>query len=256
MASHQCRKVRRREAIGKILTSEAHAHRLRRPDEAVLIARGVEVDTNDDTARIYPRCITESDGSGWVERREHAIAQQKRVKDVCTVSVGPYDVALGVIPSSKRERSAGEINGGERPVVQQVSVGHSTAIPVSTDDRTGRVNRAGSAADGSGRIEAGESAFLGDYKAVVSARVAGTAAGRVGTVKSRHFPRRVDTREVGSRCAWEVNSCVFSPVQNKTVGNVTRVVVPAHDGFLRTDEVGSCECGTRRVKRCEYAFLG
>ena len=127
----------------------------------MLDAGGVKVDTDDDTARIDSGCITESDGSGWVERRENAIAQQKRVKDVCTVPVGPYDVALGVIPSSKRKGSARKINRGERPMVQQVSVGHSTTIDVSADDCTRRVNRAGSAADCSGRIETGEGALLG-----------------------------------------------------------------------------------------------
>src|SRR5271167_1108866 len=154
-----------------MLTGKANAPCLRRPHKSVKNKRGVLIETNDDTARIYPRCIGE-DGSRWVERREHAIAQQKRVCDVCGIDVFPYDVALGVIPSSKRKNSARKINRGERPVVQQVSVTHSTTIRVSTDDRTGRVNRAGSAADCSGWIEAGEGAFLGHYKAVVSASFA------------------------------------------------------------------------------------
>ena len=59
---------------------EANSDRLRRADKSVLEVRGVHVDTNDDTARIYPRCIRE-DGSGWVERREHATAQQKSMCD-------------------------------------------------------------------------------------------------------------------------------------------------------------------------------
>jgi len=59
---------------------QADSHRLRRPHKSVHDIRGVQVDTNDDTARIYPSRITE-DGSGRVERREHAIAQQKRVSD-------------------------------------------------------------------------------------------------------------------------------------------------------------------------------
>ena len=61
-------------------TSEASSHRLRRPDIPVLSERGVEVDANDGIARIDPGCIRE-DGSGGVERRENAIAQQKRVSD-------------------------------------------------------------------------------------------------------------------------------------------------------------------------------
>src|SRR5271169_37568 len=170
-----------------MLKGEANSHRLRRPDKPVLDTPGVKIDANNDAARIYPRCITESDGSRWVERREDAIAQQKRVKDVCTVSVGPYDVAPGVIPASKRKRSARKINRGVGPVVQQVSVSHSTTIDVSTDNRTGRVNRAGSAADCSGWIETGEDAFLGHDKAVVSARFASRAAGWVGTGKSGQF---------------------------------------------------------------------
>ena len=146
--------------------------RLPRPDKSVLGASGVKVDTHDSTARVYSRCITESDGSGWVERCEDAIAQQKRVKDVCTVSVGPYNVALGVIPSGKREGSARKINGGERPVVQQISVGRSTTIDVRTDDCARRVNGAGSAADCARWIETGESPVLGHYKTVIGARVA------------------------------------------------------------------------------------
>jgi hypothetical protein len=42
-------------------------------------------------------------GPGRVERRENAIAKQKRVCDICSVDVFPYDVALGVTPSRERE---------------------------------------------------------------------------------------------------------------------------------------------------------
>jgi hypothetical protein len=34
---------------------------------------------------------------------ENAIAKQKKVCDLCSVDVFPYDVALGVTPSSERE---------------------------------------------------------------------------------------------------------------------------------------------------------
>ncbi len=56
-------------------------------------------ESNNDTARIYPGCIaTVGSGPGRVERRENAIAKQKRVCDICSVDVFPYDVALGVTP--------------------------------------------------------------------------------------------------------------------------------------------------------------
>ena len=64
----------------------------------MLNARRVKIDTNDDTARIYPACIREPDGSGGIERRENALAQQKRMSDACSIVVFPYDVTLGVIP--------------------------------------------------------------------------------------------------------------------------------------------------------------
>ena len=83
----------------------------------------------------------------------------------------PYDFALGVIPSSKRKDSARKINRGERPVIPQVSVRHSTTIRVSTDDCSGWDNSAGRAADCVGWIEACEDAFLGHCKAVVSGTV-------------------------------------------------------------------------------------
>jgi hypothetical protein len=51
-------------------------------------------------ARIYPRCIRE-DGSGWVERREQAIAQQKSVCDARGIGVCPHGVALGLIPPAR-----------------------------------------------------------------------------------------------------------------------------------------------------------
>jgi hypothetical protein len=59
----------------------ANSHRLRLPDISVLNADRVKIDPNNDTARIYPGCIREPDGSGRVERRENTFAQQKRVSD-------------------------------------------------------------------------------------------------------------------------------------------------------------------------------
>jgi hypothetical protein len=48
-------------------------------------------ESNNDTARIYPGCIaTVGSGPGRVERRENAIAKQKRVCDICSVDVFPY----------------------------------------------------------------------------------------------------------------------------------------------------------------------
>ncbi len=97
---------------------EANSHRLLGPDISVKDARGVLIETNDDTARVYPGCIRESDGSRGVERRENALAQQKRMCDACSIVVFPYDIALGVTPSSKRKHSARKINRGECPMVE------------------------------------------------------------------------------------------------------------------------------------------
>src|SRR5262249_16308843 len=173
------------------------------PDKSVLDVRGIAVKANDDTTRIYPRCIRET-GSRWVERREHAIPQQKRVHDTCGVDVRPYDVALGVVPSGKRKDRARKINCAECSVVSQVSVSRSTTIRVSTNDCTGRVNRAGRVANCAWWIEACEGAFLGHHKAVVCAAVPRSAAGGVGTVKPGHLTRGVETSESGACRAWEV----------------------------------------------------
>jgi hypothetical protein len=84
-------------------------------------------ESNNDTARIYPGCIaTVGSGPGRVERRENAIAKQKRVCDICRVNVFPYDVALGVTPSSERENCAGKINRRIRPVVK---AGNPVSLP-------------------------------------------------------------------------------------------------------------------------------
>ena len=156
----------------------------------MLNARRVKIDTNDDTARIYPGCIGEPDGSGRVERGENALAPQKRVSDARSIVIFPYDVALGVTASNKCKRSARKINRGERSMVEHVSVTVSSIIRVSTDDFTGRVNSAGSAADCAGWIEACEDAFLGHYKTVGSVRSAKGAASRVGTGKILRFHPR------------------------------------------------------------------
>lgn len=46
------------------------------------IAREVLKDANDDTARIYPGCLSE-DGAWVVKRRENAFVQQISVIAVC-----------------------------------------------------------------------------------------------------------------------------------------------------------------------------
>ena len=121
-------------------TGEANCHRLLGPDISVLNARRVKIDTNDDTARIYPGCIGEPDGSGRVERGENALAaSQKRVSDARSIVIFPYDVALGVTASNKCKRSARKINRGERSMVEYVSVTVSSIIRVKTDDFAGRV---------------------------------------------------------------------------------------------------------------------
>ena len=121
-------------------TGEANSHRLLGPDISVLNDRGVKIEPDDDTAWIYPGCIREPDGSGGIERREDALAQQKRMSHACSIVVFPYDVTLGVTPSSKCRRSARKVNRGECPMVEQVAVTDSSIIRVSADDCAGRVN--------------------------------------------------------------------------------------------------------------------
>jgi hypothetical protein len=60
-----------------MLTGELVSAGLRRTDKSVLNHGEVKIDTNDDPARVYLNRISE-DGSGEVERRENAIAQQKK----------------------------------------------------------------------------------------------------------------------------------------------------------------------------------
>jgi hypothetical protein len=50
-----------------MLMGEPISAGLRRTDKSVLNDRGVKIDTNDDTARVYPSRTSE-DGSGEVER--------------------------------------------------------------------------------------------------------------------------------------------------------------------------------------------
>jgi hypothetical protein len=69
-SSRQRRKMHR-EAIKKNAKGQASSHRLLGPDKSVENVRGVLIETNDDTARIYPGCIRR-DGSGGVERRENS----------------------------------------------------------------------------------------------------------------------------------------------------------------------------------------
>lgn len=78
--------------------------------------------------------------------------------DARRVQVLPYAVALKVTSSNERERRAGKINGSERPMVEQISVSHATAIGVTTEDCARRANSGGAAADRAGRIETCESA--------------------------------------------------------------------------------------------------
>jgi len=135
------------------------SHRLRRPDKSMLNVRGVEIDPNDDTTRIYPDCNRE-DGSWRVERSENALAQQKRVS-AQRIVVFSYDIALRVAASNECKDSSREINRGERPMVEYVSVTVSSIIRVRAGDFAGRANGAGIAADCAGWIEACEDAFLG-----------------------------------------------------------------------------------------------
>jgi hypothetical protein len=141
-----------------MLMGEPVSAGLRRTDKSVLNDRGIKMDTNDDTARVYPSRISE-DGSGEVEQRENAIAWQNSVSNACSIVVFPDNVALGVTRSSERRYSARQINRGEPPMGQQVSVTHSTAIRVRTDDCARWVHRAGTAADCTGRIEICEDAL-------------------------------------------------------------------------------------------------
>ena len=102
-------------------TREVKSPRLRRPDKSVLIARGVEKETNDDIEKIYPGGLSELDsGGGVAERRVNAIAQQKGFPaGECVLVVYPYNVVLEVTASSKgTSRSAWEIDRGVLPSEQ------------------------------------------------------------------------------------------------------------------------------------------
>jgi hypothetical protein len=112
-------------------TGEANSHRLRRPDKSVLNDRGVKIDPHDDTAWIYPGCIREPDGSrGSNDVKTPYLA--KKVSHASCIVVFPYDVALGVTPSTKRRRSARKVNRGERPMVEQVAVTDSARKGILT----------------------------------------------------------------------------------------------------------------------------
>jgi hypothetical protein len=79
-----------------MLMGEPISAGLRRTDKSVLNHCGVEIDTNDDTARVYPSRISE-DGSGKVERRENAIAQQKSVSNPAVSLYSPTMSSAGAI---------------------------------------------------------------------------------------------------------------------------------------------------------------
>jgi hypothetical protein len=129
----------------------------------VLSKREIEIDSNDDAARIYPGCPGKS-SAGRIERGECALAPQKRVSDASSIDVFPYNVPLGITPSNERKRSPREINRGELPKVEYVSMTVSRIIREKTNDFTGRVNSAGAAADCARWIEACEDAVRGPYK--------------------------------------------------------------------------------------------
>ena len=172
-------------------TGEVNSHRLRRTDKSVLNDRGVEIDTNDDTARIYPCCFSERRPRGSRTTCKRRCCSRKPCQVPDSIDVGPCDVVLGVTPSSKGKRSARKVDRGVLSLEQQVSLTFceactSTIDPCKiTDDCTRRVNSAGPAAGCAGWIEECVVAVRGPYKALVSGSIARVAAGRVGTGKIR-----------------------------------------------------------------------
>lgn len=169
------RKVHCPEAIKKISTGSANAHRLRRPDKSVENICGVcgtRIDTNDNVSRVYPCCLSE-DGTGVVERRVNATAQQKSVIHLkYRIEVHPHNVAVGVSPSSKRKRGARINNCGVLPMEQHVSLTKVETCSlhrgiVSSNDCTRRDHDARFAASCAGWVETRrEDACLGYYKTV------------------------------------------------------------------------------------------
>ncbi len=67
--------------------------------------------------------------------------------DAIGTRVLAYDVALGVTASSERKYCARDINGGELPMGECVSVSVSGTIRENTNDFTKDANSAGSAAE-------------------------------------------------------------------------------------------------------------
>jgi hypothetical protein len=90
-----------------MLMGEPISAGLRRTDKSVLNHRGVKIDTNDDTARVYPSRISE-DGSGEVERRENAIAQKKSVSNACSIVVFPTMSSLGLFAPANVDIAPGK----------------------------------------------------------------------------------------------------------------------------------------------------
>jgi hypothetical protein len=137
--------------------------RLGRPDISVLHAGRVKIEPNYGTARVYPSCSREPDGSGRVERCEYAMAQQKRMSDACRIDVFAYNVARGVVPPNKGKATARKINRDELLARQLVSLAHVETCSlrrsiVSTHDGTRRINGACQAPGCARWIEAGEDA--------------------------------------------------------------------------------------------------
>lgn len=54
-------------------------HELWRADESVLFTHGIEEDSHDHPARVYPRRFTETRGSRNIERSESTVPERKRV---------------------------------------------------------------------------------------------------------------------------------------------------------------------------------
>jgi hypothetical protein len=76
----------------------------------------INIDTDDDTRRIYPGCISQG-GSRECERCENSMAQHKRVTRAAGVSPQPYNDARRVIRFCERERGARIVNRGEGPTL-------------------------------------------------------------------------------------------------------------------------------------------
>ena len=83
-----------------------------------------------------------------------------------SVDVLSNDCTFGVTCSRESKYGVGKINRGERPMIQKVSVTHSSTVCERTHDGTRRDHGDGKAADCAGRIETFKGAFRGLYKTV------------------------------------------------------------------------------------------